>query len=121
MGNLMDHVGVRQTLLLATASTTITGLLLPLSNDIIYVFAVVMAFTVSYTAIFVALYSRMSDVMREDKVAMTGAIATFKDLGYTVGPLAAGLLTEAVGIRNTFFIVGAAFALLLPMAARLHD
>jgi len=121
MGNLMDHVGIRKTLLLATTSTTFTGLLLPLSNDIIYVFAVVTAFTVSYTAIFVALYSRMSDVMREDKVAMTGAIATFKDLGYTVGPLAAGFLTEAVGIRNTFFIMGAAFALLLPIAARLHD
>jgi predicted MFS family arabinose efflux permease len=58
---------------------------------------------------------------REDKVAMTGAIATFKDLGYTLGPLFAGLLIETLGMTETFYIVGAAFILLLPVAPILHD
>ena len=71
--------------------------------------------------IFIALYSRMSDVMSADKVAMTGAIATFKDLGYTVGPLLAGLLIGAVGIVDTFYMVGAGFVILLPISLTLHD
>jgi hypothetical protein len=71
--------------------------------------------------IFIALYSRMSDVMGRDKVAMTGAIAAFKDLGYTIGPLLAGVSIEAIGIGNTFFVVGGAFILLFPIAALLHD
>jgi hypothetical protein len=43
------------------------------------------AFTVGCTAIFIALYSRVTDVMQQDKGAMTGAIATFKDPEYTLG------------------------------------
>ncbi|MCL5068586.1 MAG: hypothetical protein M1368_09585, partial [Thaumarchaeota archaeon] len=76
---------------------------------------------VSYTMIFIALYSRMSDIMGQDKVAMTGAIATFKDLGYTLGPLIAGALIGVMSIRSTFFVAGAAFIILLPVALRLHD
>ena len=38
----------------------------------------------------------MSDIMGERKTTMTGAIATFKDLGYTIGPLAAGTLMGVV-------------------------
>jgi hypothetical protein len=61
---------------------------------------VVTAFTVSYTMIFIVLYHRMSDVIDRDKVAMNGAIAAFKDLGYTIGPLLAGTPIEAIGIRT---------------------
>jgi len=63
----------------------------------------------------------MSDIMGESKVAMTGAIATFKDLGYTLGPLIAGVLMEFMNIKNTFFLTGAAFALLIPVALLLRD
>ena len=59
--------------------------------------------------------------MAEDKVAMTGAIATFKDLGYTIGPLLAGTIISLVGMHYTFLISGAAFLFLLPIALRLHD
>jgi len=79
------------------------------------------AFTISYTLIFIALYSRMSDIMGESKVAMTWAIATFKDLGYTIGPLVAGMLMVFINIQSTLFITGAAFVLLVPVALLLHD
>ena len=79
------------------------------------------AFTASNTVIFVALYSRMSDIMGDERGAMTGAIATFKDLGYTVGPLAAGFLIQAAGITTTFYLVGGAFIALLPVALTLRD
>jgi len=94
MGNLVDKRGIRRTLSAAVVLTAIAALLIPLSRDFVYVAVVVTGFTVSYTMIFIALYSRMSDIMREDKVAMTGAIVTFKNLGYTLGPLLAGLLIE---------------------------
>ena len=81
MGNLVDRRGIRRTLSVAIVLTTVAAVLIPLSRDFYYTAVVVAAFTVSYTMIFIALYSRMSDIMREDKVAMTGAIATFKDLG----------------------------------------
>ncbi len=121
MGNLVDRRGIRRTLSIAIVLTTAAAILIPLSRDFVYIVVVVTAFTVSYTMIFIALYSRMSDIMREDKVAMTGAIATFKDLGYTLGPLLAGLLIEVLGMIETFYVVGALFILLLPVALALRD
>lgn len=121
MGNWVDSHGVRKGLTLATIAAAATGIMMPLSNNFIYVLATVTGFTVSYTMIFITLYSRMSDVIAQDKVTMTGAIATFKDLGYTIGPLAAGPLIELVSIKTTFLVAGGAFALLLPIALVLHD
>ncbi len=121
MGNLVDRVGVRRTLTVALVLTGATGLLLPLSGNLVYALLVVTAFTVSYTAVFIALYSRMADVIQQDKVAMTGAIATFKDLGYTIGPLSAGFLIPVLGIQATFIVAGGAFLLLVPVALSLHD
>jgi predicted MFS family arabinose efflux permease len=82
---------------------------------------VVTAFKVTYTMIFIALYSRMSDIMREEKAAMTGAIATFKDLGYTIGPLLAGLVMEMVGMTSTFYFIGSGSIVLLHVALILRD
>ncbi len=121
VGNLIDRHGIRKTLSVAVALTAATALLLPWSSDPLIVAAIVTAFTVSYTMIFIALYSRMSDILREDKVAMTGAIATFKDLGYTLGPLLAGFLMIVLSMQLVFVLVGAAFLALLPVAVRLRD
>ena len=121
IGNVIDKHGIRKTLVIAASLTVLTGILMPFSSNFFYVLTTVIAFTVSYTMIFIALYSRMSDIMGESKTAITGAIATFKDLGYTIGPLVAGTLMEFTSIRNTFFVTGAAFALLIPVALLLHD
>ncbi len=121
MGHLIDGRGIRRTLPIAVVLTALTAVLIPLSANFVYTMVVVTAFTVSYTMVFIALYSRMSDVMREEKVAMTGVIATFKDLGYTIGPLLAGLLIGSVGMASTFYAVGAAFIVLLPVSVLLHD
>ncbi|MHB8603982.1 MAG: MFS transporter [Thermoplasmatota archaeon] len=121
MGNLVDRVGVRKSLTLSLVLTTMTAVLIPLSGNFFYALIVVTAFTLSYTTIFIALYSRMTDVLGEDKMAMTGAIATFKDIGYTIGPISAGLLIPVVGIRPVFLMAGGAFLLLIPIARRLHD
>jgi len=121
MGNLIDRHGIRKTLSVAVALTAVTALLVPLWADVPVVLVVVTGFTVSYTLIFIALYSRMSDILREDKVAMTGAIATFKDLGYTLGPLLAGFLMISLSMQTVFLAVGAGFLLLLPVALRLRD
>ncbi len=121
MGNLIDRHGIRATLSAAVVLTTATALLLPWSPDVVVVGAVVTAFTVSYTMIFIALYSRMSDILQADKVAMTGAIATFKDLGYTLGPLLAGVSMVSLSMQTVFVVVGAGFVLLLPVALRLRD
>ena len=121
IGHLMDSRGVRKTLPIAVVLTALTATLIPLSSNFVYSLGVVTAFTVSYTMIFIALYSRMSDVMAEDKVAMTGVIATFKDLGYTIGPLLAGFFIESTGLSTTFFAMGAAFIVLLPVSLLLHD
>jgi DHA1 family multidrug resistance protein-like MFS transporter len=120
-GHLLDRYGVRRILSIAVLLTTVTAAMIPLSENIYYAAFIVTAFTVCYTLIFIALYSRMSDVMRKDKVAMTGAIATFKDLGYTLGPLLAGALIAFIGIADTFIMTGAAFILLLPVTLTLHD
>jgi hypothetical protein len=52
---------------------------------------------------------------------MTGVVATFKDLGYTIGPLLAGFLIGSIGMAATFYAVGAAFIVLLPVSLLLHD
>jgi len=108
--------------------TTITAVLIPLPSSIIpyagnlyYTMAVLIAFTASYTMIFIVLYSRMSDTLGENKVAMTGAIAAFKDLGYTLGPLIAGFLMGFISISMTFLLTGIAFIFLVPVALTLHD
>jgi MFS family permease len=121
IGHLLDKFGIRKTLSIAVLFTTASAIMIPLSNNFYYATVVVTAFTVCYTMIFIALYSRMSDVMRRDKIAMTGAIATFKDLGYTLGPLLAGTLITVIGMGNTFMMTGTAFILLLPATLTLHD
>ncbi len=121
MGNLVDKHGIRKVLSVAAMLTTLTALMIPLSRNLYYTALAVTAFTVSYTIIFIALYSRMSDIMNKDRITMTGAIASFKDLGYTIGPLVAGTLISSVGISNTFLIAGGAFLFLLPVATILHD
>ena len=121
IGNLIARHGIRKTLAVAASLTTLTAVMMPLSNSLYSTLAIVTAFTMSYTVIFIALYSRMSDIIGESKTAITGAIATFKDLGYTLGPLAAGALMGFISVRDTFFIAGAAFALLIPAALLLHD
>jgi len=121
IGNLIDRHGIRKTLAVAASLTTLTAVMMPFSNSLYFTLATVTAFTISYTVIFIALYSRMSDIMGESKTAITGAIATFKDLGYTLGPLVAGALMGFISIRDTFLITGAAFALLIPVAILLHD
>jgi hypothetical protein len=52
---------------------------------------------------------------------MTGAIATFKDLGYTIGPLMAGLLMIFISIQSMLLVTGIAFLLLVPVALLLRD
>jgi MFS family permease len=121
IGNLIDRHGIRKTLAVAASLTTLTAVMMPFSNSLYCTLAIVTVFTMSYTVIFIALYARMSDIMGESKTAITGAIATFKDLGYTLGPLAAGTLMGFISVRDTFFIAGAAFALLIPVALLLHD
>jgi MFS family permease len=121
MGNVIDRHGIRKTLAIAASMTVLTGVLMPFSSNLFYTLAIVTAFTLSYTMIFIALYSRMSDIMGEGKTAMTGAIATFKDLGYTLGPLIAGTLMEFTSIRNTFLVTGVSFVLLIPVALLLRD
>jgi DHA1 family multidrug resistance protein-like MFS transporter len=121
IGGLLDTYGIRKMLSTAVLFTTATAIMIPLSSNTYYATITVTAFTVCYTVIFIALYSRMSDVMRTDKIAMTGAIATFKDLGYTLGPLLAGTLIAVIGMGNTLLMTGTAFILLLPATLTLHD
>jgi predicted MFS family arabinose efflux permease len=128
MGNAVDRFGVRKTLVVSAIFTTITAILIPLpisiipyANNIFYTMAVLIAFTISYTMIFIVLYSRMSDTLGENKVTMMGAIAAFKDVGYTLGPLMAGVLMGFMSINMTFLLTGAAFILLVPVALTLHD
>jgi MFS family permease len=121
MGNAVDRFGVRKTLVPAALLTTVTAILITLSSDLYYTLIMVTAFTVSYTWIFIILYARMSDTLGKNKVAMTGVIAAFKDVGYTIGPLVAGIMMIFMSIKVTFFWVGMAFALLIPVALTLHD
>jgi MFS family permease len=128
MGNAVDRFGVRKTLTVSALLTTITAILIPLprtvipyAGDLYYTMAVLIAFTASYTMIFIVLYSRMSDTLGKNKVAMTGAIAAFKDVGYTLGPLVAGFLMGFISISMTFLLTGIAFILLVPVALTLHD
>jgi DHA1 family multidrug resistance protein-like MFS transporter len=121
IGHFIDSKGIRKVLSIAVILTTLTGVMLPLSNNFYYLIILVTAFTGSYTTIFIGLYSRMSDVIGKEKAAMTGAIATFKDLGYTIGPLLAGFLIEFLGMSATFYLAGIGFILLLPIAITLHD
>jgi MFS family permease len=128
MGNAVDRFGVRKTLTVSALFTTIAAILIPLpssvipyANNLYYTMGVLIAFTVSYTMIFIVLYSRMSDTLGENKVAMTGAIAAFKDVGYTLGPLIAGFLMGFMSINMTFLLTGIAFILLVPVALTLHD
>ena len=122
MGNMIDRYGVRKTLAAATAALmAAAGVLMPLSNDLYHTLAVVTAFTISYTLICIALHSRMLDIMGESKVAITGAIATFKDLEYTIGPLMAGVLMLFLSLQSISLAMGAALVLLVPVALLLHD
>jgi MFS family permease len=121
IGQVLDRGGIRKILSVAIVLTALTALMIPLSRNLYFTIAVVTAFTVSYTAIFIALYSRMSDVMNKDRVGITGVLATFKDLGYTIGPLLAGTMISLVGINNTFLMVGGCFLFLLPVSLTLHD
>ena len=121
IGNAIDKYGVRRILSLAVVLTAATGVLFTLSNNPVYVAVFILAFTVSYTTIFIALYSRMSDLIKKEGITLMGAIATIKDLGYTIGPLVGGWLIETLSIGPAFMVAGVSFIVLLPVALTLHD
>lgn len=121
MGNLIDKHGVRKVLSLAVIITAVAGVLFTLSNSIIYVSAFILVFTIGYTMIFIALYSRMSDLIKKEGISLMGPIATIKDLGYTIGPLMGGFLIGIINIGPMFLVVGVSFIALLPVALSLHD
>ncbi len=121
IGNIIDKHGVKKILSLAAVLAAATGVLFTLSNNIFYVATFILAFTISYTMIFIALYSRMSDLIKKEGITLMGPIATIKDLGYTIGPLAGGWMIGAISIGPAFVVAGAAFIVLLPVALTLHD
>lgn len=121
IGNAIDKHGVRKMLSIAAVLTATTGILFTLSNNLFYIAAFLLAFTVSYTTIFIALYSRMSDLIKKESITLMGPIATIKDLGYTIGPLMGGWLIGVISIGPAFMVTGAAFAVLVPVALTLHD
>ncbi len=121
IGNLIDKHGVKRILSLAAVLAAATGVLFTLSSNIFYVATFILAFTISYTMIFIALYSRMSDLIKKEGITLMGPIATIKDLGYTIGPLMGGWMIGAISIGPAFMVAGAAFIVLLPVALTLHD
>jgi len=128
MGNVIDRFGVRKTLVVSAIFTAIAAILIPLpssvipyANNIFYMMIVLVSFTIGYTMIFIVLYSRIADTLGENKVTMMGAIAAFKDLGYTLGPLIAGIMMSFMSINMTFLLTGVAFIILIPVAITLHD
>jgi MFS family permease len=121
IGNLVDKHGVRKVLSLAAIFTAATGIMFTLSSNIFYVITFILTFTIAYTTIFIALYSRMSDLIKKEGITLMGSIATIKDLGYTIGPLMGGWLIGAISIGPAFMVVGAAFMVLAPIALTLHD
>ena len=121
IGNLIDRHGLRKVLSLAVIAAAVTGFSIVLSQSVVYLLLAITLFTISYTIIFIGLYSRMEDIIRADKAAMTGAIATFKDAGYTIGPLLAGMVMLPLGIKETFMLVSGMFLLLLPITLSLKD
>jgi MFS family permease len=121
IGNLIDRHGVRKVLAVASVAAAATGFLFTLSTNIVYVGGFILAFTVSYTAIFIALYSRMSDLIRREGLPLLGPIAAIKDLGYTIGPLVGGVVIGMIGITSAFAIFGMGYVLLLPLALMLKS
>ncbi len=121
IGNFIDTHGVRKTLMVAAAVAASAGIAMVFLNALVYLIPVITIFSIAYTMIFIALYSRMSDIMLKDKTQMTGAIATFKDLGYTIGPLVTGFVMVFLGVNTTFLLTGISFVALIPIAYTLND
>ncbi len=121
IGEFIDRHGVRKTLAVASVLAMALGIALPLSGSAIYIVPVIMLFTLAYTTIFIALYARMADITKKEGVVMVGALASIKDLGYTIGPLLAGAVAGAVGLQMAFVVCGIGYAALLPVALTLRD
>lgn len=121
IGEFIDKHGVRKTMLLASIIAAIAAISMVFVNDVYILTSIIAIFNIAYTMIFIALYSRMSDIMLKDKTQMTGALATFKDLGYTIGPLVSGFAMIFIGLNATFLWTGVAFFALIPIAYALRD
>ncbi len=121
IGNLIDKHGIRKMLSIGVIGSCVAGIAFALYSNIVYLLIAISVFTIFYTVIFIGLYSRMSDIIKKDKTAMTGAIATFKDAGYTIGPLVAGFAMNYVSIKEVFIATALMFIILLPITASLHD
>lgn len=121
IGNLIDRYSVKKVLSIAAVLTAVAGVMFTLSSNLIYITSFVLVFTVSYTTIFIALYSRMSDLIKKEGITLMGPIATIKDLGYTIGPLIGGWMIGVISIGPAFMLAGASFIVLVPIALTLHD
>ncbi len=116
IGNLIDRHGIRKVLAGSSVLAAAFCIAFSASTNFFLMGAAILAFTLNYTAIFISLYARMSDMIREYGISLMGPIATIKDIGYTIGPLAGGALISVLGISTTFMATGAAFLLLVPIA-----
>jgi MFS family permease len=121
IGNLIDRHGVKKVIAIASVAAAATGFLFAMSTNIVYLGGLILAFTISYTAIFIALYSRMSNLIKKEGLSLLGPMAAIKDMGYTIGPLAGGFVIGIAGIAPAFAIFGAGYLLLLPIALTLKS
>jgi DHA1 family multidrug resistance protein-like MFS transporter len=121
IGEFIDRHGVRKTLSAASVLALALGVALPLSGSLLLIVPVILLFTLAYTTIFIALYARMADITKKEGIVMIGAMASIKDLGYTIGPLLAGVVAGAAGLQAAFVLAGVGYAALLPVAITLKD
>lgn len=121
IGELIDRHGVKKALAAASVLAMAFGIALPLSGSLLFTAVLIILFTLAYTTIFIALYARMADITKKEGIVMIGAMASIKDLGYTIGPIFAGAVAAAAGLQMAFVLCGIGYAALLPVALTLRD
>ncbi|MBI4927294.1 MAG: MFS transporter [Anaerolineae bacterium] len=117
-GRLVDRIGQQRAVLLALAVATlsITGLALIFSPAVAWLLVAVFGLAFGY---FETVYFAVSMRATDPRIAasMFAILMAVANLGTGIGLALSGSLADAVGFRNTFFIIAALNILALPLLA----
>lgn len=111
-GRLADRVGKEKILSLGLVVMGIFLFGFSMVNNVLWVFLFAILVTVGGVIALPALNGLIVDLAyKHKKGGLAGIWNLFTDTGYLIGPFVGGLVAELVGLRYTFFAIGAIFFL----------
>lgn len=115
-GKIADKYGRKKILILSLLLIGISLILFSQITNIYFIFLSAIIISIGWVFALPALDGLIVNTLNvSENVAIIGVWGLFVDMGFVIGPLYAGVMSQLFGIRNTFMSVGIIFLTIAPL------